>query len=137
MGTDIHGVIERRGKNGRWHGTKNRGHKGGDLFDRNYYLFGALAGVRRGGPAPKGLPDDAAVYTRRISEFGEDQSAYHSHSWYTLEGAADIYVHNADHTGMDKLKMAFMLQFPVYYWFNLDPTIVDTTNYRFVFWFDN
>lgn len=70
MGTDIHGVFQRRGDDGKWHDVPTE-------YDepRHYQLFAVLAGVRNGyGFAgvrtgepvqpvakPRGLPDDFEV----------------------------------------------------------------------------
>jgi hypothetical protein len=52
--------------------------------DRDYHVFGVLAGVRRDGPPiaePRGLPGDACPQIRKEIEGDLD---YHSTSWLTL-----------------------------------------------------
>lgn len=79
MGCDIHTHIEIRYK-GKWE------HYACPSIDRNYALFGAMAGVRGGGPAivePKGVPKDMSIITRLSWErWGTDA---HTASWFNEE----------------------------------------------------
>ena len=79
MGCDIHVCVEVRYRTlGRWTGT-------GELLNpgRYYDAFGRLAGVRRDGPAPKGLPPDASQEVAEAYAWWEGDA--HSASWATLE----------------------------------------------------
>ena len=99
MGCDMHDMAEIR-KNGKWEAV-------GEVYDlpaewfekgktyrpfgpiRNYYVYGALAGVRRGESdgvkllsKPRGSPDNAsAEFMETVKQYGNDG---HSHSWATL-----------------------------------------------------
>jgi len=75
MGCDIHMILESRIK-GIWIYDCDIPWQA-DITSRNYTFFGALAGVRYDGPAPRGLPDDVCPATRARAE-GED---WHSHSY--------------------------------------------------------
>jgi hypothetical protein len=56
---------------------------------RNYDLFAAIAGVRGGGPSPKGIPDDASDLAHlAIAAYGSDG---HSHTWLSEEEAIHIW----------------------------------------------
>lgn len=95
MGCDIHYVIEVKDKErDRWVGIFSTdeplfGYIPWDqrtapqwMFkDRDYEFFGRLAGVRREGPDPLGLPDDISDLARM--HFPEDGDL-HSHSYGTL-----------------------------------------------------
>lgn len=95
MGADIHFVIEKRNKEtGEWVGlytTENvfrhrpypadKASPLGLLKDRDYDFFGKLAGVRRDGPDPLGLPQDASAMTRM---YLSDDVDLHSHTYMTL-----------------------------------------------------
>lgn len=97
MGCDIHMYLEHR-KRGAWQAvraTDRPGEKRSDdgllipYWDRNYSLFGILAGVRDDTAPmiaePKGFPDDASRLIR--SEFKEWGVDAHTPSWLT---AAEI-----------------------------------------------
>ena len=79
MGCDIHMHIEIR-YNGKWV------HYACPSIDRNYTLFGIMAGVRGEGPAivePKGVPNNMSVVTRLSWEkWGPDA---HTASWFNEE----------------------------------------------------
>lgn len=120
MGCDIHVFVERF-----WRGKWVMDNKAARYApDRNYGRFAALAGVRGPGPKPKGLPDDCSDSVLMIAEdWGHDG---HSHSWYTMDEAIDIWVDTDyvdNYMGID----------PSYYYFNIDKP----GQYRVVFWFDN
>ncbi len=155
MGTDIHWYSETR-RDGKWECDQADSYKTGkyslremDYFydnDRNYLLFGLLAGVRRDVPwgwAEKGFPDDASDEVRVIyAEWGSDA---HTPSYLTRaelrEKLAELVPECAkaligpDHP--DQLEQLKHLT----YWLN---TLIDTlvsdvpdTDQRIVFWFDN
>ena len=93
MGCDIHLHCEYR-KNGIWYNCDNfewNQETGQYEFvsiysDRNYILFGVLAGVRSNEPekidSPRGLPDDIALKTKELADL--DFKWTHSHSYLTL-----------------------------------------------------
>lgn len=94
MGTDIHGVFERR-HNGKWERIETE-----YSFGRHYFLFACLAGVRNGfgfagvpthSPVrpiaePRGLPEDLN-YSEKDGYANEPDFWFgdHSHSWLTGE----------------------------------------------------
>lgn len=103
MGCDIHFYVEKKVK-GRWvsadtwtpyrwpddEGAPKVEILRRDRFydDRNYQLFGILAGVRTDSfvriDGPRGLPHDLSAELRE--EHGDMASTdYHSHSWFTLK----------------------------------------------------
>lgn len=95
MGCDIHAYVEYRVKAGtnpdgsrQWHPWGGRFH-----LDRNYAIFGALAGARRPQPPgfvpPRGFPDDAA---------------------YQADGDNWMYVADRDEEGVDTDPLAFLLR---------------------------
>ena len=57
-------------------------HPFGRLGRRDYDFFGRLAGVRRDGPEPNGLPDDLSTMSRRFIDRWEGDG--HSHCHFTL-----------------------------------------------------
>ena len=57
-------------------------HPFGHLGRRDYDFFGRLAGVRRDGPEPNGLPDDLSTMSRRFINRWEGDG--HSHCHFTL-----------------------------------------------------
>lgn len=76
MGCDIHTHIEIRYK-GKWE------HYACPSIDRNYTLFGVMAGVRGKGPAivePKGVPDDMSIVTKLSWERWRPDA--HTASWF-------------------------------------------------------
>jgi hypothetical protein len=81
MGTDIHIHVEIK-IDDTWHHLKE------GRFDRDYILFGKMAGVRN--PTnlepiapPRGLPEDVTICTLLHSEQWEEDA--HSHSWLSSE----------------------------------------------------
>jgi hypothetical protein len=112
MGADIHMMMEVKTDEYGWVGVHEfpsvkidysekttAAAKAGDLYlpssawwhvtNRNYRLFGALAGVRHDGPAPKGLPEDMSPLAKMFVEsMGGDG---HSHTWYMLDEALPIF----------------------------------------------
>lgn len=108
---------------------------------RNYDLFGALAGVRRPGPEPRGIPTDASLLAlHMIASWGEDG---HSHTWHTMDEALPIFIQHSQfgdpgaavlkamQDGTSKVLDEYMR----YFW-SLDDedTLAD---YRLISWFDN
>jgi len=146
MGTDIHGVVEKKSAN-KWvavntlcsHNAANR--QKGDLMngwsrpvalDRNYPRFGALAGVRNTGPAPRGMPENISETTAFLIAKWEGDG--HSHSWLPLPEAAQIMANTEywrDNEGPDD----FVRKYPVSFFFGIEDE--KRSDYRFVFWFDN
>lgn len=80
MGADIHIVVECK-RNGRW---VEAGVPPCD--NRNYALFGVLAGVRSSEHpticSPKGMPADASDAAKELNDHWNGDG--HSHSWLTL-----------------------------------------------------
>lgn len=54
-------------------------HPFGRLGRRDYKFFGRLAGVRRDGPDPNGVPPDASVMTQRVVARWEGDGHSHGH----------------------------------------------------------
>ena len=79
MGCDIHMHVEIR-YNGKWE------HYAAPSIDRNYALFGVMAGVRGSGSPivkPKGIPKDISVVTKiEFEHWGPDA---HTPSWFNEE----------------------------------------------------
>jgi len=87
MGADIHIFAEFKAGDGPWtahpnHTSDEDGHVDDIGGDRNYEVFGALAGVRGDGPDPKGLPDDITETVLNASDMWDGDG--HSHSYYSL-----------------------------------------------------
>jgi len=117
MGTDAHPVIEVKGRNGRWglrdskdgrrSSRRRREDRGEDvpydewlaewpdylneLSERNYALFGVLAGVRWRSVdalfANRGFPEDAAKAT--LKALDAESHEYHSHTHFTVQELLD------------------------------------------------
>ncbi len=84
MGTDIHGWIEFKEETGAWRSSLSIG-----LPERDYTLFGLMAGVRGVVPAliePRGLPDDACWYGKE--RYGADFD--HTTSWLTVDELKNV-----------------------------------------------
>lgn len=109
--------------------------------NRNYELFGQLAGVRRAGPEPRGIPTDVSVLAAHmIARWGEDG---HSHSWMTMDEALPIFVQTGQfgdpgeavlkalREGTAKALEPYMNHF----WGMEDEDTLD--DFRLIFWFDN
>lgn len=129
MGTDISGVVEKRGDDNDWHlvyvlRTTDR------AGFRNYRQFGALAGVRSPGPDPRGLPDDMSDATRYLW----DRDGGHSPSWMTVREAVnrlssrERYATEPPFPAMDEWNDV------AEFWFG--DGMIDPDD-RFVFWFDS
>lgn len=138
MGCDIHLVVERQKKNGKWVTVAiadwpilSRDKEGMRVYpaarSRNYERFAALAGVRGDGPEPKGLPEDASQTAKFL--FRKHESDHHSASWNTLGEAAQIFAS----TGNPSLN----LRDPGEYYFGIDEYEAKEAPHRIVYWFDN
>ena len=167
MGCDIHMVLERKIKDEwvgvhHYHGFEAVTLRGPDIIksdkkpnpygwikfkitDRDYRLFGELAGVRTDGTLgnqPQGLPEDASQLTRALAdEWGMDG---HSHSHLSLTEFAQAYAAAMDQTAQlveHRLHPTEQTQT----WFNDICTLItgfdvyDNKHYdfRICFWFDN
>ena len=128
MGTDIHGVVEKKVRlDGvdKWVAV-NILRYDDKATDRNYERFAKLAGVRGEGPAPKGLPVDISESTRVIY----DEECGHSASWLPLEDAVKIFNDTERRADEDTGK-----SFTAYDYFGL--WSYEGKLYRLVFWFDS
>jgi hypothetical protein len=153
MGTDIHGFIEARFDDGNWYAVNKID------FNRNYILFGIMAGVRCTEllhQKPKGLPEDVSKVTKFYSDdFGKYA---HTRSWLTIKEMhyhiLDAFINSYDEvrhysnakytypdliSSMDDFTQAL---FPYYFeddlervWKCLHPLELNKT--RIVFWFDS
>lgn len=93
MGADIHGVYQTRFK--LHDGKMSTWRTGGEVEDaRNYWLFGALAGVRRHFEVKpiaegRGLPEDFDMVDESTPLYwargGEVWMGDHSHTWMTTK----------------------------------------------------
>lgn len=153
MGCDIHLFTEQKKKDGKWkiadHYVRNENHpdanesldmKGWHRLDvaseRNYTLFGILAGVRRPHPlefVPKGFPEDASDEVKSEYEYwGVDA---HSTSWLTVKEMEEK-CWEADSFQLsvllDKLETHFKSR-----WQHIKYDDEYKENCRIVFWFDN
>lgn len=148
MGCDIHCYAETRDKNGKWKADladtfsngQDDGYDDSDLNssydDRNYSLFGLLAGVRRNCEwafQPKGAPPDASEEVAAvIARWNGDA---HTQSWLTLRElrkkqmelllAPDQY---AQQLNQYLLEMLLQINWP---------EGANGDNHRIVFFFDN
>lgn len=153
MGCDIHYVIEQE-HNGEWVGvfaTDNgltypnsdaRRHIPAFMFkDRNYQFFADLAGVRRPGPEPLGLPEDLSGMSRMYTNIWDGDG--HSHSYASLQDFVTAWLVNNDNENIASLvkeklkgndpvlevvKKLGICQYE-------EESRID--KYRVVFWFDN
>lgn len=151
MGCDIHMYIEKK-KNGKWipaQGFMQTGDRTDgppdvpyhDQFNqRNYALFGFLAGVRNSDIVwfkPKGFPEDASKEVKRVyRRWGVDA---HTPSYLTKEeldrvdwdGKIDCY------GKIQTRKEAFYPFWDLVYWLNSYDYTCNPDEIRLVFWFDN
>lgn len=131
MGCDIHMHQEVKIK-GEWY------HLNQPYVDRNYSLFGVMAGVCGCGPAivePRGVPDNITILTRvDLDAYGTDA---HTLSWFGLEeikALEDWWV---------KTSSRFDFYTTFGYLFHNGWNWNETTNrrgvedVRWIFWFDN
>lgn len=146
MGTDIHFVVEKK-VDERWLGLFDSSHCDGLANDRDYGLFGELAGIRcRGsqGRKPRGVPDDASDLTKyHIADDGPDG---HSHSFMSMSEFAESARHvdvvrkdepvfTDDFGRKNPVKALFDIYIEEEFGENDGSNSVD--KYRVVFWFDN
>lgn len=88
--------------------------------------------MRGDGPAARGLPDDASMGVRVLSDdWGPDG---HSHSWYALEEALPIFMETYHPFEANKL----LSDDPHVACWQMFGVVHDAAErYRLVFWFDN
>lgn len=154
MGADIHIFAEKKLRNGDW-ATVNlfpaislkayRVPEAGQtdsawaaVGERDYAFFGALAGVRRNGPEPRGFPEDASPFVQE--EYANWGSDAHSASWYSAEEFLPIYLENKFPDDAVRLVGGHVTkEILIYRHFGMDTWGPSDTiaQYRFVFWFDN
>lgn len=113
MGCDIHEYVEIRKPDGTWERVDDkygpnidyRGRKCWNL-DRNYWLFGILAGVRSVSftaiKEPRGIPDDASKGV--LAAWDDYRGDGHTPSYYTLKELLDIKKTNIIVTGFVDLE---------------------------------
>lgn len=113
-------------------------HPFGRLGRRDYEFFGRLAGVRRDGPDPNGVPPDASVMTQRVVARWE--GAGHSHAHMSLREFVKRKILD-DNTLAEAAKSKLQGGDPIAEYLgdcvddDNDITLDDNT--RVVFWFDN
>ena len=147
MGCDIHFHTEVK-INGQWE------HKGHPDIGRNYPLFALLANVRNNGNTtpisePRGLPNDASVLTKFISDkYGSDG---HSHSYIVSNEMVQLeeFIKDQIEDGWFGERRSSSVSYPEnllgylmgHSWsdFYLHRTSIpeEIEDVRFVFWFDN
>jgi len=166
MGCDIHMVLERKVED-QWVGMHNyRGlmakalnvfqidnsrappvepYISYKIMERNYRLFGELAGVRTDGTLgyePRGLPSDASQLTTAMSDdWGADG---HSHSYLSLPEFIAAYAAATDQTPMLVEHRLNPTKETGKWYFDMCTVVTGTDiydrdfdNYRICFWFDN
>jgi hypothetical protein len=138
MGCDIHGHFEIKVR-GRWL------HYNMPRIERNYRLFGRMAGVRGDEKPivePRGLPKDMSEITKLEYEWwGVDA---HTSSWFNAEEIAEIIEY---HESLVEPSQRYKIAHEE--WFYLDGNGWDgflkyrkdypeeIEDIRFIFWFDN
>lgn len=141
MGCDIHLVLEKHDEELGWIGIDAfRGHRdrkgeysSPHATDRHYRRFAALAGVRGGGPEPRGVPGDASALTRLFVRDWDSDG--HSHSWLPVAEAAKIFSKRFYSEEKPLDPKSYEAEYPADYWFDADDAQAD--KFRLVFWFDN
>jgi hypothetical protein len=154
MGADIHFVIEQK-HHDRWVGVfsstgnydwqppwelRNDASPLWKFGERNYQFFGNLAGVRREGPTPLGIPEDASSLVQMYTDHWGDDG--HSHSYLPLKEFVRQWIvsdaKRLTEAVCDKIEGD---EAAIYKALNLDPKYEEDTttleNSRVVFWFDN
>lgn len=131
-------AAKNAGPNDEVHLAMERGvHPFGRLGRRDYSFFSRLAGVRRDGPKPNGLPDDLSTMSRRfIDRWGGDG---HSHCHFTLREFVKRKVISGD-TIAEAAKSKLQGDDPITQFLgNVDDesSITLDDNTRVVAWFDN
>lgn len=113
-------------------------HPFGRLGRRDYEFFGRLAGVRRDGPDPNGVPPDASVMTQRVVARWEGDG--HSHGHMSLREFVKRKILD-DNTLAEAAKSKLQGGDPIAEYLgdcvddDNDITLDDNT--RVVYWFDN
>lgn len=132
MGCDIHLYVEKKNKNGKWKFVKDDSNVR-EFYDeytnRNYSLFGILAGVREHDNAPisspKGLPYDSSSDVDKFFKSWDCDA--HSTSYLTLR---ELFEYN-----WSKVRNAHIFDF-----LRIIPELMvlgKPDDVRIVFWFDN
>lgn len=154
MGCDIHMTVEVK-SDGEWknydHFRRNTSFGKYDdeeefelvelCTDRNYRAFSQLCGVRsyksdddRKISEPKGKPDDACSYSKKLAEQWEGDA--HSHSYVTLKEIID-FRRKITNSNNDHLKFIHdqLVRRAIEFWFG--ENYIEPENIRIVFFFDN
>ena len=144
MGTSIHAHVEVK-KDGQWH------HYHAPIVERNYELFGMMAGVRamltRDGrlfkpvASIKGLPEDISLVTKVAYEQDKGKGVHHE-SVLTAEDIVKLqdllyWAHpEVVRTGIDELDLEYSI-FRTYINGNCIHSHQGWDDVRIVCWFDN
>lgn len=134
MGCDIHAWIEKRDSDGEWNSLFQA------FIDRNYWLFGVLASVRRPEAdcihLPKGFPADADV--RTINNYNDWDADAHNVSWLTLQELLEFDWDETD-PKFNRPYREWSAHFinTVLAAMRAVSTAPDQKDVRLVFWFDN
>lgn len=146
MGCDIHSFAEVRGADGTWRVVgdvfplddfsqryEHRTHRANPFGDRNYQVFGFLAGVRQRLippiSQPRGLPADVSASVKASAADWDLDG--HSHSWLSLEELNAV-----DYDALEA-SPEYGLGEQFYRHLAVLRTLGDPKNVRVVFWFDN
>jgi len=139
MGCDIHMHTEIK-VNGKWlHFSQPR-------LERDYEMFGWLAGVRRDGTClfgePKGVPDDASDTTALCFREDGERCGAHTPSWIGAEEIERFYAKRKERDPKDfsweHEQMGYLFG-NGWDWWRREPTSYPKCiqDIRWVFWFDN
>ena len=108
------------------------------LKSRNYEWFGKLAGVRRSGPDPLGMPHDASDLSQACAgDWGEDG---HSHSYLPAVDFVARYLDDDRLVDYISSKFNPTITNNLMEWFGVSgfgSTDFHNSKFRVVFWFDN
>lgn len=131
MGADIHIILERKsGKS--WVEVEDGLKTAHDPEDRDYERFGALASVRGHGLSPRGIPEDASDYVKRLLlEF--HCLDCHSHSYLSLKRAGKIY-YKTSYISEEIPDPEEGIKESIKRYFGITDNF---DKYRIVFWFDS
>jgi hypothetical protein len=151
MGCDIHTYIEKK-KDGKWIPAQGFMQTGDDddelpdvpiydtFFERNYALFGLLAGVRNSNIVwfkPKGFPKDASKEVKaQFDYWGVDA---HTPSYLTKEELDRVdWDGMIDYYGEQRKRKDISQEFTsLVFWLNSYDYSCKPDEIRLVFWFDN
>jgi hypothetical protein len=152
MGCDIHMFTEVKNNKGEWECSdfftinKYFDEEGEPEFNhedaytgRDYLLFGALAGVRYSEvehPEPKGFPSDASKEC--AANYKDWDMDAHTPSWFTLEELkvmATKQLLKNENPLNDLLHQ--LKNFRNYRFNSFDLKVMQDSDFRIVFWFDN